>query len=466
MRLIAFLLALWMVKIALLLALGPAIFPDSGLYLFLGQDILDNSSWWRDGGWGTGFAPAALLRPYGYPLLVAAAKLLAGPWFALLLGILQATVSVGVLGLFLWVAGGLLKDRRLLAGVTLLYALSGFVLFDVALLTDSLYASLFLIVLLVLGAQIQGRLIPGPTGASLLGLAWAASLSLRDVGLFHTVLPLAGVILAARHHRLGWGRSLALSGCFLAPVALFVATIVAWNLQRAGHPFFSITGAVNWLWPSVNMTDRGLADPFDCADLVCRTARAHGIGKGMEGVSGLIEALWNDTHLDPLMLGHLTFHHFLGTIAAHPWAFLVTVLGNVQFSHLADSVFNPLFNLNEFCRLHSALGERLVPGLRELFQGLRHGDLRLLPALLASGLLAVASLAGLLVFLVGTPLAAWRRTGDQAGVVLFFWAVAVLFVGSYSIVHMEMRHAMPIAPFILLAAAWTIESRLGARSAS
>lgn len=466
MRLISFLLALWLAKIALLLTLGPAIFPDSGLYLQLGQDILDNPAWWRDGGWGTSFAPGALLRPYGYPLLVAAAKLLAGSQFALLLGVLQASVSVAVLGLFVWLAAGLLEDRRWLAGVTLLYVLSGFALFDIALLTDSLYSSLFLIVLLLLGAQIQGRLRPGWGSASLLGLAWAASLSLRDVGLFHTVLPLAGVVLAARRHGFSAGRTAILSGCFLLPVALFVAAIVAWNGFRAGHPFFSITGAVNWLWPSFNMADRGLANPFDCADLICKTAQAHGIGKGMEGVSSLIEALWNDAHLDPLALGHLTFRHFLGAVAAHPWAFLMTVLGNVQFSHLADLVFNPLANVNEFCRLHSALGERLVPGLRELFQGLRHGDFGVIPALLISAVLAAASLVGLVVFLVAMPLAAWRRSGARSVVIVYFWAVTVLFVGSYSIVHMEMRHAMPIVPLILLATAWAAKSWRRPRPAS
>ncbi len=457
--LISFLLIVWLLKVVMVLTLGPATFPDTSLYLHLGREILDNPDWWRDGGWGTGFAPAPLLRPYGYPLLVAAAERLAGSQFALLLGVFQAGVSVATMGLFVWLADGLLKDRRLLAGATLLYALSGFALFDIALLTDSLYSSLFLTVLLLLGAQIQGRLAPGLGIASLLGLIWAMSLSLRDVGLFHTVLPLAGVIVAARRHRLGWGRTAMLGVGFLLPVALFVAAIVAWNLDRTGHAFFSITGAVNWLWPSVNMTDRGLADPFGCADLVCRTAQRHGIGKGMEGVDGLIEALWNDAHLDPLALGHLTFHHFLDTVVAHPRAFLLTVLGNVQFGHLADLVFNPLANINEFCRLHSALGERLVPGLRELFQGLRHGDLRMLPGLLLSLPLAGAALAGLIVFLIGPPLAARRRGGgDSTAAMLFFWAATILFVGSYSVVHLEMRHAMPIVPFILLVTAWAVES--------
>lgn len=462
-----FLVVLLAVKIALLLVYGPAIFPDTSLYLQLGQDILDKPDWWRDGGWGTGFAPPQLLRPYGYPLLVAAAKLAAGERFGFVLGLAQSVLSVAILGLFIRISRRLIDDQRLLAAVALLSALSGFALFDTALLTDSLYCTLFLGVLSVVVAQMLGLSRAG-LGISLgLGVAWAVSLSLRDVGLYHTFMPAAGLAVAARRQDAGAGRTAAVTAAFVVPVVAYVAAIFAWNDVRTGHAFFSITGAVNWLWPSFNIADRGLADPFSCADLVCQAAKAHGIGKGMDGLLILAETLWRDFHLDPLQLGHATFHHFLGVVAAHPLAFVASVLGNVQFGHLADLAFNPLANLNEFTRLHSALGSRLVPALRELFQALRHGQLGVLPWLAVSLALSGASLVGLVIFLVGTPLAA--RAGRQdcpghRGAVLFLWAVTVVFVGSYSIIHMEMRHAMPVVPFILLATAWVWQWRR-ARSA-
>ncbi|MDR3441057.1 hypothetical protein [Telmatospirillum sp.] len=454
---VVFLAALWLVKVGLLLLLGPVVFPDTGLYLHLGGEILNNPAWWRDGGWGDGFAPPALLRPYGYPLLVAGARLLAGSSYDHVLGLLQISASVALLALFVRVAWSLIADRRLLAVLTLLAALSGFSLFDGALLTDSLYSVLFLAVLLTLVAQMLGRATPGWAISLVLGVAWALSLSLRDVGLFHTIFPLVGVVLAARRHGLGLGRTVSLAFCFVLPVVLFVAVVIVWNGYRTGHPFYSITGGVNWLWPSVNMADRGLANPFDCADQVCDAARAHGVGKGMDGVLGLAQALWSDDHLDPVALGRVTLHHFLQTTGAHPVAFVVSVLGNMQLAHLADLAFNPLVNINEFCRLNAAIGTRLVPGLRELLQAVRHGELQVLPALLGSVVLALASLAGLVAFVIGTPIVAWRHRFDrESRVIIFLWAVAILFVGSYSIVHMEMRHAMPVIPLILLVTGWTL----------
>ncbi|MTJ83699.1 MAG: hypothetical protein F8N37_22150 [Telmatospirillum sp.] len=458
-----FLLLLLAVKLGLLLALGPAPFPDSGLYLELGRRILEDPGWWRDGGWGSGFAPPALLRPYGYPLLIAAARSVAGPQaFGFWICALQCAASVGVLALFCRLALALSLCGPLLAAALLMAALSGFSLFDAALLTDSLYSVLFLLVLFILAAWMQGRGRPGPVSCLLLGLAWAASLSLRDVGLFHTVFPLAGLVLAARRAGAGPGRILALSAALLLPVVLFVALVVAWNGYRTGHSFYSITGGVNWLWPSVNIADRGLADPFACADAVCAAARAHGVGKGMDAVLGLADALWRDDGLDPVALGRVTFHHFLGVATAHPLAFVASVIGNMQPAHLADLAFNPLVNINEFCRLHPAIDARAVPALRELWASVRHGgfssaSLLAVPLLLLSAALAITALGGLLLFVAGAPLMVRRRGLDpQSRVILFLWVVAVLFVGSYSIVHMEMRHAMPVIPLVLLVTGWTL----------
>jgi hypothetical protein len=187
------------------------------------------------------------------------------------------------------------------------------------------------------------------------------------------------------------------------------------------------------------MADRRLADPFACADLVCREAALHGIGAGMDGIARLSAALWSDFHLDPLAFGRVTRGHFLGAVIAHPVAYGLSVAGNLQFARLADLVFNPLANLNDLGRLHSALGDRFIPGLRELAHALRRGDGAAVPLILLSGL------SGLVA------------TGEPAGpAVLFLWGVAVAFIVSYALIHMEMRHALPVVPLILIVTGWTV----------
>lgn len=455
-----FLAVVAVVKLTLLLALGTTEFPDTAGYVGLADGILHDPGWWRDGGWADGYAPPRLLRPYGYPLLAAAAQLVTRQGYTLVLAFLQSAASVAVLALLGWVARRLVASSSLRFCLLALCASSGFALFDLAVLPDSLYASLFVTVFLLLAAQTLELLTPRLGLTLLLGGVWALSITLRDVGLLHSVLPLVGVMVVGYCRRLSLRRALLHALAFAVPVAAMATAVVQWNLFRTGHAFFSITGGINWLWPSINMADRGLADPFACADLVCRTAKSLGPGKGMEGAFGIADALWSNYHLNPAEFGALTFAHFLGAVRAHPLAFVSSMLGNLQFGHLSELVFSPLANANELSRLHATPGQRLLPAIRETWQAVRHGALWQAPALLLIALMSAGSNVALLLTIVATPVSAMRSLlrGDdrRALVALYFWTVAVMFIASYCLVHMEMRHALPTVPLILLAFGWTI----------
>jgi hypothetical protein len=342
-----------------------------------------------------------------------------------------------------------------------LSALSGFLLFDLAVLTDSFYASLFIAVFILIAAQMLEALRPRLGLSASLGVAWALSITLRDVGLMHSILPLAGIWLVGWCRRLGWRATIAHMLVFALPVAAVVVAMVQWNLFRTGHAFFSITGGINWLWPSVNIADRGLANPFTCADLICLAAEGHGAERGMGAVYAIADALEAKAHLDPVAFGQVTFAHFLGLLTRHPFAFLASVFGNLQFGHLADLVFNPLANANEIARLHPAIAKRLIPGTREMWQALRGGALSQALPLLVMSLLSVASAICLAGAIIAAPVRAFREFADnrrQALVVFYFWFVAALFIGSYCLVHMEMRHALPAVPLILLGWGWTVDT--------
>ena len=456
-----FLAAVAVVKLALLLILGPAIFPDSQAYLSLADGILHDPSWWRDGGWNDGVAPLRLLRPYGYPLLIAGAKILAPNGYGYLIALVQSMASLATLALMGWYAGHLIPSPRLRFGLLTLCALSGFPLFDLALLTDSFYSSLFVTIFIILAAQMS-ELLPIRLGTSLLlGCGWALSITLRDVGLLHSFLPLLGVMLVGYHRHLGLRQTLLHVLAFALPVVAMAALVMQWNLFRTGHAFFSITGGINWLWPSINMADRGLADPFTCADAVCRAAQAHMTGKGMSAIFEIADSIWAESHPDPIQFGQIIFTHFQGVLRAHPIAYGATILGNLQFGHLANLVFNPMANANEFSQLHSALGQRLYPGTREMWQALRGGAVWQTLPLLTQILLTTASCAGLAIALIATPIRAItkiRNENHHALVALYFWIAACAFMGSYCLVHMEMRHALPVVPLILLTFGWNFDT--------
>jgi hypothetical protein len=448
-------------KLALLVVLGPTLFPDSSLYIGLGQGILGDPSWWRDGGWGEGFAPARLLRPYGYPLLIAGARQLAGENFGLLLATVQSALSLAVLALLGWLARRLIDRQALRAGLLLLCGLSGFTLFDLAVLPDSLYGTLFAVVFILLAAQMLELQTPRLGWSLLMGSLWALSITLRDVALLHSFLPLTGLLLVGWCRGLGWRRTLAHGVVFALPVALLATAVVQWNLFRTGHAFFSITGGLNWLWPSVNMVDRGLADPFTCADAVCQAAKSAPFGRGMLGVDEIAGRLWSVSTLDPISFGKVTFQHFLGVVRAHPLAYVGTILTNLQFGHLADLLFNPVANANELAQMHDAIGHRIIPGTREMWQALRGGAWSQALPLLVMALLSLTTAIGLAITIALAPVRALGAWGERrALVVLYVWSVAAVFLGSYCLVHMEMRHALPSVPLILLAFAWTMDRQM------
>ncbi|MEO0036583.1 MAG: hypothetical protein RLZZ501_2606, partial [Pseudomonadota bacterium] len=197
------LLAVAGVKLALLLALGPTRFEDSALYLRIGQWVLDTPGWWRAGEWTAAAAPDLLFRPYGYPLLIAAARTLAGDHAPLALVLLQSAASLGVLALFGRVLPRLVASVPLRLGLVLLCGLSDFLLFDLAILSDSLHASLMIAALLAIVARLAGGPAPGAGFAVAVGLAWALAMTLRDTAWYHAVLPLGGLLLLGAVRRLG-----------------------------------------------------------------------------------------------------------------------------------------------------------------------------------------------------------------------------------------------------------------------
>lgn len=456
-----------LIKACLLVALGPAILPDSGSYVFVATSILNDPSLWWHVDWKQIYNPETLFRPYGYPLLIAGAKSISAAGFPWIMIVAQSIASVAVLLYVARVSQRFLENERLCLVVIALSALSGFLLFDLCILTDSFYSSLFIFVFIAIAAQIANCTQPGFAFSFLLGLLWAVSITLRDVGLMHSFLPLLGLVVMGLSRRLGWGRTLAHAVLFLLPVAALYFGVIHWNLYRTGHAFFSLTGGVNWLWPSINMLDRGLADPFTCSDLVCRTARTIVVEKGMDGVFGIANAIEARTPLDPIAFAHLTLAHFVSTVSAHPLAYLASVLGNIQFGRLADLVFNPVYNLNELARLHSEFGTRIIPGTRELWLALRHGSFGVALPLLGVCLLAALSFCCLVVAVVGPPLLVvkrWRRGDARAIAAFYLWGVVVVFIGSYALIHMEMRHALPCVPLVLMAFGFTVETwRAGRR---
>jgi hypothetical protein len=454
--------AILALKLALLFWLGPALFPDSHGYIALGDDILASRRWLDDGGWLSGPEPLAVARPYGYPLLIALAKLIAGGQFAYLVAAVQCMASVAALALVAAALPALVRDVSIRYAVLALAAVSGASLYDDVILSDSLYASLFILVTFAIVLDMTGRVRLGAGALAGLGMAWGLSIWIRDVGLYFTLFPLIGVVLAGRLRSHRTRALLAALAAFLAPALALVALHMLWNAHRTGHAFLSVAASVNWLWPSTNIATLGLGDPFDGSDLVSQAARSHAIKPGLAGMYRLVAILWRDYGLDPSEIGRATFSHFVGMLAHHPFAYLASVAANFQLERLADFLLNPLANFNDFLQLGPTATPRIIPGVRELHAmpqaaAIWHAAL-FGPLLLA---LEIAALAGLAVITLGTPVMAlrrWRRAlRGRAAAAAYLWLTFMGLTGAYALLHLEMRYVLPVIPAALVALGYCLD---------
>ncbi|MFI4988881.1 MAG: hypothetical protein ACHQF3_15745, partial [Alphaproteobacteria bacterium] len=306
--------AILILKLLLLFWLGPSFFPDSNGYVTLGDDILAGR-WLDDVGWASGPIPLPILRPYGYPLVVALAKYAAGSHFALALAALQCIASTAALGIVATALAALVARPALRYAVIVLVALSGASLYDIVLLSDSLYASLFIAVVFLIALDMTGRHHRGQGAIVALGVAWGCSIWVRDVGLYFTLFPLIGLIVA---DRLRGARTAAVVGSlvlFLLPVVALLALHLLWNAHRTGHFLLSLGDSINWLWPSINIVAGGYANPYDGPDFASRVVRSHPLAPGLAGMFQLIDILWREYGFDPLQIKHVTFAHFTTVLA-------------------------------------------------------------------------------------------------------------------------------------------------------
>jgi hypothetical protein len=399
-------------------------------------------------------APILVFRLAGYPLVLAVAKLTSPLYYGHIAVICQ--ISLNVIAILLMIR--LLACLSFTTGEVLfaigLYLFSDSLLFDDSILCDSIYASLFNIVIFSLLGHLAGcwRLtLPGVTG---LGLLWGFSTWLRDSGIYLTFLPLilfvAIGVAAVGSARQRFGHLLA----FAIVVCGMTGAYAGFNKYRTGAFFFSITGVENWLRPVFDMAEYNYADPFNGNDLVSETVRAGMPDYGFPAQQAFIERLHQRCHCTPTQLQTLVFSKYLTTVAHHPLGYLQEIWHNFHYFGLVGLLADPIATINQFFAMGTPVQHEVAPGLslRNLRELRRQFSAATLLLMLLNALsTAVASMLFTL-FLFGVPYLAWRaRRRREAldrplAVMAFFWFSFVGVSLVFSLVHYEARHALPILP--------------------
>ncbi len=436
---------------------------DAPGYLAFARSIVGDGQWLHPPSWIGDPLPTYLIRLVGYPMVMAAAMLVGGDDFVPVLLVFQICVTTLALLVVTGLAAAVIGSRALRVALAIAVCFGALFLYDLMGLSDSLYAALFTLVVFGIAGEIAGVWRPGLGAAPVLGLIWAASILVRDAGLYFTLLPLVG-LLAAGPRTAGVGARLLRAGLFLLPVLVMVQGYTQFNQHRTGFAFFSIAGVVNWLHPVFRMTETGYADTLTGDDPVAVTYREIGVKPDLPGIFATVSTLTQTRQLNPLEAAAITKAKFLDTIRRFPGAYAELVLLNLKLDKQAFNLTNPVYILNDLLLYGPFTGTRIVPGFKQSFQDLRHHfSVSVLLTFLATEAFDIPSLLLFAVFALGVPVTVlaharrWQPMAPRLWLALYLWSGYVALVLAYSLVHFEIRYMLPVVPAALLSMAIMVE---------
>ncbi|HWD58288.1 MAG TPA: hypothetical protein VG308_08430 [Stellaceae bacterium] len=452
-------------KLLVLACAGPIVQPDTAAYVPFADAILDGRAFARVA-WGSEALPPFVFHMAGYPLFLAAAKLVApGAWAAVSI-VAQDALSLCAMALMFRVGERILGGAGPAAAATLLYAGLASLLWDNSLLSDSLYAALFDIVMFALLGAALGCWRLSPMRVAGLAFLWGYSLWTRDSGLAFTLLPLA-VLIAIGSRRAGpaWRRFGAAFG-FVLGVALMVEAYRLFNLYRTGEAFLGITATANVLRPLFDMAALGYADPFAGADPLSRAVRATMHARDFPAQWDFLTGpLFNLCRCTPLQLQSLVLAAYRHAVIHFPIAYSREVLHNFAYFSLASDVADPVGAINQFVEQGMPSATPRIPGLSlqhlaALAEDFSAGRLVLM---LVAGFCNVMAALLFTLFLFGVPWIWLRERPRRAAVdaLAFLWLVFVGVVLGFSLLHREARHSLPVLPAAEIGIVYTV-SRLAA----
>jgi hypothetical protein len=404
-------------------------------------------------------APVAFYRPPLYPLLILAARGIAGAHWPGLLVAAQLALAFAATLAFHRALLALTGSRALALLGALAQATSFALATHIAILADSFYASLLCLAFSRAAIAGLGDGL-GPGAALWVGAALGAGTLLREVGAYTGLLWLPLIVAAA------WPRGrqgvLSAVAAALVPMLGVVGLMLAWNYARTGQAFLTTVGQIVYFQALLPLVRQGL--PVFAADPALQEAAAASLRSyDVAELHALSAALFSQTGLDAVAIARLAARTWRQAWIAHPAAMATAVLSRIKAHHFL-TLFLPLENiatvplwveqqaplLARFDRLGRAAMRFDDPGLVLLW----------LLALACRAIAAAMALAFLLV-----PFLALRqlRASPGARLALAAWPVLPGTVALHALVHLEIRYFAPAMPLAIGGAMWCAARLLACR---
>lgn len=209
-------------------------------YIALAEQLADGMAWVSVPDLNTSYMPISLLRLPGYPLLILASKAIAGnDWIPFL--ITAQLVLSFFASYVLYRVVSIISAVRICGFMcAVIFAVSYQAYFERFILTDSLYASVFPLIICYAAFHSYIRKQVGTVAVAAIGLTLGLLFLMREATLVLAFGLAPLLILAVSNGGRGaWAKSLALA---FAPLVITVAAVLVGNVSRTGKPVIT-TGA-------------------------------------------------------------------------------------------------------------------------------------------------------------------------------------------------------------------------------
>ncbi len=414
--------------------------PDSSGYTFYAQLLASGPLPSGDALLGSRFAPIALYRTVGYPLLITVLQLVTTEYWQVLLLFVQV-LGQALLAGYAYQVGLALGLRPAYSFVAALMPATGSVaVFQSAIMTDALFGALFggAMLLLLHAALLQvsaGRTRKILIAGVLLGLAAA----IREATPYLLLGLLPAVFVAAAK-----GRKLIGMIAFVMPAFLVSALIMADHYRRSGHAVLSTSRQIVMVQALLPLVSRGV-QVFEGDTLFARTAREVVIGNDYNSIFVLNVRLFEAGMTAPEIAAAASTN-YVRVWREHP----VEMLRATATRLPAKMLWITFMPVDTAADVERQRGEpRPWFGRPDiLWRRAMDGSIFAIPILLALWLGRAIGLA-VTFGAIASPFLL-SRSDDRRAAVFCAWLACGAFVAVYLPVHLEQRYLIPIVPMLCL----------------
>lgn len=449
------------IKGLLLASYGPIYTPDSTGYTGFGDTILKGSSWLHSVDLSHYWYPHTAFRSIGYPAFISFAKIINQDHFEWIVVLGQMCLSLYVTRLVMRLSFEISQRVWFAVIAALSHGLGLGVMLDQCLLTDSLNASVLLIVICLISLRFLRKEPPTYLFIFSMGLLVALAFFIREAMAQLQYLYWIVILGWVFAQRLSLKKSVIVCLVFGLPMMGSIYSYKSWNEYRTGERFITTAGQTTMYFPALDLKKRGI-NAFE-NDVLLKDLPAYKepLAKiaPLKNISIINTHLVKEHGMSPIDVSRYAFKKFVGYWREFPLEMLKITLSHIP-EEQAFQAFMPVESmmLLDYWATNTKPYYQYYDLMLKVTTEARYDLFTAYIARFYSHLFSIVVMAA---FVFGAPLMflsemknnKYRISEIKRSHVLFlmFWLLYFGYTSAYALVNLEMRYLLPVQPFCMIA---------------